>query len=352
MKSKSPAVKTYLQLKKRRTANVETVKKQRGLTLVELLVALAISTVITIAAFSALIISRQGFTATDVASQLRDNSRFATDLLQRLGVQAGYLNDTIVTQRQQGEARIPAITGFNNALIDVNQPETQFITRPTTSVDGSDILILRYQPAETFPGSGQVDNAMVNCAGNAAPQPAANPNDWVVNVIHIAPDTLDGEPTLMCTVVDGRTPPLINPIIPPTTQSIIKGVETLQVLYGVNGVALLGEPPAPANTQNLATRFLRADQLVVPGNPIVTNENWRRVRSLKIGMVIRGPEGSAVERSNLTYFPLGAGPNDVNGQIGTSTRSNADPGSAFTPGNDTRLRQVVNFTIHIRNFQE
>ncbi|MFN5940974.1 MAG: PilW family protein, partial [Polaromonas sp.] len=53
-------------------------RRSLGLTLVELLVALAISAVIALAAISALIVSRQGFTTVDAASQLRDNARFAT----------------------------------------------------------------------------------------------------------------------------------------------------------------------------------------------------------------------------------------------------------------------------------
>ena len=59
--------------------------RQQGLTLVELMVAMAISLLITLAAVAALIVSRQGFTALDASSQLRDNGRFAADLLQRLG---------------------------------------------------------------------------------------------------------------------------------------------------------------------------------------------------------------------------------------------------------------------------
>lgn len=321
-------------------------KVQRGLTLVELLVALAISTVITIAAFSALIVSRQGFTATDVASQLRDNSRFATDLLQRLGVQAGYISDAFNTRIPllNAPAPNPSVTGFNDALIDIADPENRFIARPAAAVDGSDILILRYQPSETFPASGVVDSSMVNCAGNPAAAAAIDQNDRIVNIFHIALNANDGEPSLMCTVVnDGGAP---NP------QPIIRGVETLQVLYGVNGVTLAGEPPAVTNTQNVATRYLRADQMVVPGNIAATNNNWRRVRSLKIGMVIRGPVGSASEQADLTYFPLGTGPSAIGAAAGTSTSVAADKGSAFRPGNDSRLRQVVNFTIHLRNFQE
>lgn len=339
-------VKRYSRSKKCTTAIVYAPKKQSGLTLVELLVALAISTVITIAAFSALIISRQGFTATDVASQLRDNSRFATDLLQRLGVQAGYVSDTFITRPPLINAPDPnpSVTGFNDALINIADPQNQFTARPTASVDGSDILILRYQPSETFPASGVVDSSMVNCAGNPANAAASDPTDWVVNIIHIAVNAGDGEPSLMCAIIDSSGTQLPQPII--------RGVETLQILYGVNGVSLLGEPPATPNTQNVATRYLRADQMIVAGNQFATNNNWRRVRSLKIGMVIRGPAGSASEQADITYFPLGAGPASAGGAAGASTATVGDRGSAFRPGSDTRLRQVVNFTIHLRNFQE
>ena len=346
MNSGSSSIKRHHTLRTVVIATGRRGQSQRGLTLIELLVALAISTVITIAAFSALIISRQGFTATDVASQLRDNSRFATDLLQRLGVQAGYISDTHNTRQPLINAPTPnpSVTGFNSALISSTDPQNQFIARPAASADGSDILILRYQPSETFPASGVVDSSMVNCVGNPANAAAASPADWVVNIIHIANNAVDGEPSLMCTVIDSLGTQGVQPII--------RGVETFQVLYGVNGVALAGEPPATPNTQNVATRYLRADQMVVAGNQFATNNNWRRVRSLKIGMVIRGPAGSAAEQSDLTYFPLGAGPAAAGGSAGSSTATANDLGSAFRPGNDTRLRQVVNFTIHLRNFQE
>ena len=65
-------------------------KRQSGLTMVELLVALVISMLISLAAISALIVTRQGFTAVDASSQLRDNGRFATDLIQRVVVQSGF----------------------------------------------------------------------------------------------------------------------------------------------------------------------------------------------------------------------------------------------------------------------
>ena len=64
--------------------------RQRGVTLVELMVAMALGLLIALAAAASLLISRQGFTAVDAASQLRDNGRYLQSLTQRLGVQAGY----------------------------------------------------------------------------------------------------------------------------------------------------------------------------------------------------------------------------------------------------------------------
>jgi type IV pilus assembly protein PilW len=62
----------------------------RGLTLIELLVAMAVGLVVVLAAVSALTVARRGFTTVDAASQLRDNGRFAADMIQRIGVQTGY----------------------------------------------------------------------------------------------------------------------------------------------------------------------------------------------------------------------------------------------------------------------
>jgi type IV pilus assembly protein PilW len=48
-------------------------KPHRGLTLIELLVAMALSLLVVLAAVSALVVARQGFSSVDASSQLRDN---------------------------------------------------------------------------------------------------------------------------------------------------------------------------------------------------------------------------------------------------------------------------------------
>lgn len=324
--------------------------RQTGLTLVELLVALVISAVVVVAAFSALIVSRQGFTATDTASQLRDNARFLTDLIQRIGVQAGYLDYKFSVTPAGNDANTattpePDVKGFNNALASATETGTDFTSRGAASLDGSDVLVLRYQASETYPGSGVADNAMVNCLGSPAQSLPSDRNERVLNVFHIAVAN-DNEPSLMCTAVNTKSGAI-------DTQPLIRGVETFQVLYGVDGVtpntALPAVLPATANTPS---RYLRADQMIVAGNTGATNKNWSRVRSILVGMVIRGPAGSAPERTALTYYPFGSAPGSSTGSKGSSMMSINDVGTEFKPVADNRLRQVVTLVVHLRNSQE
>ncbi|MEO6973062.1 MAG: PilW family protein [Rhodoferax sp.] len=331
-----------------------SISGQRGLTMVELLVALTISILIALAAVAALVVTRQGFSAVDAASQMRDNGRFAVDLIQRLGVQAGYKDLAYAaTPAGLNMAGNPAnpdpnITGFNNALIHGTDPLNQSIPR-TTGVDGygSDILILRYQTGETFPGSNKSDKAMVDCAGNPAGAIPDNRYDRMVSIIHVA--VSQGEPSLMCSFSATGTAPF-------TTQPIVQGVENFQVLYGTDGVTAGVAPPtnpasAAALSDSVPDRYLRADQLTVAGDAIGTNANWRRVRSVRVGMVLRGPANSAQDKTAQTFYPFGAARSAAAGTDGSAMSSAGDPGTIFTPAVDGRLRHVVTVTVHLRNDQ-
>jgi len=321
---------------------------QCGLTLVELLVATAISTMIALAAMSALVVSKQGFVAVDAASQLRDSARFAQDLIQRVGVQAGYKDiayaATIRPANTVGVAAnpAPAVAGFSNATAGAVDPVNNPATRATGSPGyGSDILILRFQAPETFPGSGVADPSMIDCLGRPSAAIPTGRDDMLVSIIHV--DVNRAEPTLMCTTVNGSG-------TVSAEQPIVQGVENFQVLYGVDGV-VANTVPLVTGTDSISDSYLRADQMVVAGDAVATNANWRRVRSLRIGMVLRGPARSAPDVGALTWYPLGSAPGSSGGLSGSAMAATGDPGSAFTPPVDGRFRQVVTFTVHLRNDQ-
>lgn len=320
-------------------------RPQVGLTLVELLVALVISLVVVIAATSSLVVSRRGFNTVDAASQLRDNARFSTDYIQRLGVQSGFSDATYVTSSDPKGASAtvaPSIFGFNNSTSSSTDPLNVATANTNTSAPnfGSDVVIFRYQVVETFPGSGVSDNSMIDCFGNSNLALPADRYDRHANVLHVRVDPSTNEPALYCSTN-----------LRPGPQPVIQGVEKLQVLYGVDGVTPNTATPATLLPTFMPTRFLRADQMAVTPDPdgSLTNNNWRRVRSVRVGMVIRGPLGSTQDSTAQTFYPLGAATGSAGGAAGSAMSSASDAGTAYTPTPDTRLRQVVTFTIHLRN---
>jgi type IV pilus assembly protein PilW len=341
-------------------AEVQARHRQHGLTMIELLVAMVISLMIALAAVSALTVTRRGFSTVDTASQLRDNGRFAADLIQRLAAQSGYKDTSFVGMSTDAVLNLatvtggaafpndPNITGFNNALFDGTLYTSTARTSGVVGY-GSDILILRYQGVETFPGSGVSDGSMIDCAGNPVTTAPSHRYERMVSILHVA--ISQGEPALMCS----RSATGFAPYV---TRPLIQGVENFQVLYGTDGV-VAGTAPTPLTAASAAeyqshavNRYFRADQMVVAGDPDGTARNWRLVRSLRIGMVLRGPANSQQEAVSQTFYPFGAGKSAGGAANGSAMSNTADINTAFTPTPDGRMRQVRTFTIQLRNEQD
>lgn len=337
-------------------------RPQAGFTLVELLVAMALGLLIAGAAIATLVIGRQGFNAVDSSTQLRENARFAASLLQRVGIQAGYENvaqgqtswrlfcgtpgatvpcglggDTNPGVRAYDDALITNLAALPGGLAHGNRGAACAV--PDTSCqNGSDVLMIRYF-GDTRPGAAVGSGSMINCAGMNEPENLAAPAYSIFHVVRSAA----GEPTLVCAYRNPTTG--VWEQVP-----LVEGVEGFQVLFGVDGVTAGAAPPVlqlPLNINNVTSdtvpeSFLRASQLDVAGNPAATADNWRRVRSIRVGLVVRGGPNSAVDRasSGRTIDVLG------NGFFNA-----ADVGSRLVVPADGRLRQTLVFTIHLRNPQ-
>ncbi|RYX92362.1 MAG: prepilin-type cleavage/methylation domain-containing protein [Comamonadaceae bacterium] len=336
-------------------------RHQGGLTLIELLVALLLSSFIAIAAISSLIVARRGFSTVDAASQLRDNGRFASELIQRIVSQAGFLDvDNAVNAKNNNidvdgaTAAPPFVIGFNNAVFNLSPSVAPLPTNTalngnrtastggcststdTACVNGSDILVLRYQTPPKNIGSTVGDGTTINCAGITQTAAGTSSSDLTVSVFHVQVN--NGEPSLMCSYQAANGSWVTTP------QALIPGVESFQVLYGVFDVEAGTASAADPDYDKPPNRYLRADQMVVSGNAAGTAQNWRRVRSIRIGMVLRGPANSAQDSgSGLIYFPLGSAM--------VPATATDDPGARFAPAADGRLRQTVTFTVALRNLQ-
>ena len=320
--------------------------KQAGLTLLELLVAMTLGLLIVLAAAAALLVSRQGFFAVDAASQLRDNARYAQSIVQRVGVQAGFKNiNVLVPPPPEDPANPfePSVFGINNAKRSTSTAWDAGSTWGTSDAGkNSDILVLRAHVSTTTGEVGSPsDGSMIDCLGEAPPV-TSELDGGFFNILHVQASSA-GEPALMCTraAAGGGF----------EAQPLVQGVESFQVLYGVDNVVPNTAPTGA--TDSVPDRYLRADQLTVTGNDAATYANWRRVRSLRIGMVLRSQPGSAVDTASQTFYPLGTSRSSASGAIGSAfAHATNDPGTVFTPPVDRRLRQVVTFTVHLRNFQD
>ncbi|MGJ7579069.1 PilW family protein [Variovorax sp. RHLX14] len=309
------------------------IRNSRGFTLIELMVALALTLLVVIVATAALQVARRGHVTTDAASQLLDNARFAADAVRKLAGQVGYLDADIAAETDSGgfvAAGTTAAEPFVQGTDDAIYPSA------AKGINGSDILVLRSQASAIVPGSTKSDGTMLDCMGAHIEQVPSDRSDASVSMLFLRVGS-DGEPSLMCatgTTKSGAT------TMEPTIQPIVQGVETFQVLYGVDGVS--PNTRAVGTGDSVADRYLRASQVTVPGDVEGTRLNWQRVRSLRIGLVLRGAPNLAQDRTiRTTLFPLGEAMSAAD-----------DAGARFVPAKDGRLRQVLTFVVNLHNRQQ
>lgn len=339
-------------------ARRSTTHDQRGVTLVELMVALAIGLVVAIAAVAALIIGRIGFTSVDSSTQLRENARFAASVMQRVIDESGF-QDIAGGQFPDPSNPVdtPSLQGYDNAsIVDPTATLPASFpaglasgTRPancggvtdTSCLNGSDILVVRYWGVSMPPGPGNPpDGSVVNCAGGKEPERATGPSYSVFSVAVSS----SGEPTLVCSYQDvaGKW----------TTVPLVTGVEGFQVLYGTFGIPPGGCSLEPLNNvthlpeAEPTETYLTATQMD-PGGVYCAN-NWKRVSTLRIGLLIRGPANSAVAKAaTAATIQVLSAPNAP-----YSFATDADVGSSLVVPADGRLRQQVVYNLTLRNLQQ
>lgn len=329
---------------RRRSLNKRT--RFGGFTMIELMISIAIGSVILVGTVVVFQQSRAAYLVNDATSRLQENARFALDILDpdvRLASYWGATNRAeFVDGQKNTPLQLPAIAGdcadrwyidFSNSLNGING------TSVVGAVDGSnlplngcipaanhragtDILVVRHaseQPQLPQPGRVQIQSDPLNAMlfnngvipGSFSPPPASNTFALAAHAYYISPDSSalgPGIPALRrITLVDG---PAIE------DQEIIAGVEDFQVQFGIDTDGDLD-----------ANRYINADNaLVTPGSPgfdpdlqIVSVRLWLRFRSVR-------PETGFVDDAPYQYA-------DVN-----------DPAP-----NDAFRRLLISKTIHLRN---
>lgn len=326
----------------------KTLHRQSGLTLVELMVATVLMLLVTMASVALFNVSSSSYRTVDAGQELQDNARFAFEIIGQAARSAGYQERTgptatgDLTDRVFGPTVIDAwrVQGANNAQLSGGSSLT---IGANNGVNNSDALVVRFfgsnmpDPANPavpkFSGTFPVpDGSMIDCSGRRVPYPGGSLD---VGVSAFFVKVLNGEPELYCLSwnANDATPSF-------STSQIIRGVETFQVMYGVD-----------TDADGIANRWISATADL--DNPLAL-VNWNTVVAMRVGMVLRGPVGSAQVRTlkldDLTdeekyYFPLGK-----DFTCGSSCGSPED-GLRFAPANpnDGRLRRAFATTFLFRN---
>jgi type IV pilus assembly protein PilW len=288
---------------------------QQGLTLIELMIAMALGMGVVLAAVALMQAARSTYLSVADSAQVQENGRYALDLIARSVRQANYVpQDNPAFLRSDLDGLEPGVFGIDNAKVGEHSTG---LSSPSANRDarGSDLLVIR------FVGSGprnQPDNDMLNCAGFAVPGPngAATLADLEEargqSIFYVTPDST-GEPELRCKYLarDGGW----------SAAAIVRGIESFQVLYGVRNI---GGDLDYVNASRIGTR-------------------WRDVAAVRIALLARGERNVRDDGAPVVHRLFGAAYQDSH-DVGTVV----DEASLAAPLQQ-RMRKLFQTTVWLRN---
>jgi type IV pilus assembly protein PilW len=218
--------------------NVPTLKHQRGLSLIELMIALVISLFLLLALFQIFQSNKQGFRVQEWQSRLQENARAASFLLSHNLHLAGYKTDSTADN-------VNVFTSTSGVILSGTAGGS------TTTPD-------------TVTFSFQDDSSIPVCTGAAPPGSYATPQvvteQFLVNTTNR---------TLSCTTTTGG--------VTSGQQILIRNVDNMKILYGVD---LDGDGSV--------------DQYVKAGSV----GNWDTVRSIAIGLLLASGDPNATTEAD------------------------------------------------------
>ena len=256
---------------------------QHGLTLVEMLVALTVGMAVVLAAGRLLGLASAAYAAQMEMAAIDDGGRHALDLIGRAVRQAAWRDAAALdTDLGVAPARLGGLDARSLAKtssgIDAPLPD---------AANGSDVLALR------FPGAGAApdgDGSILSCAGFAH---ADGEEGW--SIFYVAKNT-EGEAELRCKYRGTSSW---------GADALVSGVDGFQVLYGV-------DTDTPRDF--VANRYLNASAIAALdatlGLGADTDElhrrtHWKRVVSVRIGLLLHGARSTRTDRDALDVDLLG-----------------------------------------------
>ena len=266
--------------------------RERGLTLAEMLVALAIGLLTVLAAGRLLLFAVTAQAAQTELSAIDDGGRYALELIGRAVRQAGFVDPAVLAAPDPGavlDAAPAAVAGL----------DAHTLSRTTAALDaplpdqagGSDVLALRFTGAGVAPGDG----SMASCAGFAV---ADGQEGW--SIFYVARSSA-GEPELRCKYHGASAW---------SADALVSGVDGFQVLYGID----TDTPRDGVPNRYVNADAIRAFDAALPAGLPAAEFNrrtwWKRVVSIRVGLLLHGSRATRSAPGNFVYRLPGPGAAD------------------------------------------
>lgn len=307
-------------------------KHHQGMTLVELLIAMVVGLLVLLAASQAYLTAINTQRSQTDLTRLGETGRFAFLLVSRELQKAGFRNiwqvGTTATSFCRTTPTGAAIAGCNDQAYPATfDPATAGQTIPSCTgtngnaqvANGSDVLRVRY-----FGEDATTTTSVTDCHGNAVAR-----DTLVEDTLYVDQDATTGEPALFCHTSNPAS------TAPASRLPLVVGVESLQLLYGIDG-----------NADGVVDRYL-------PWHMVASGSNTDNIIAVAVSVVVRSPSAVAIAQTSpiTTFNHFGAY------SSGTPTpapaTSNNDPAATFTAPApwDRRLRLAMSSEITARNFR-
>lgn len=311
---------------------MESRLRQRGVTLIELMIAMAVGLVIVLAASTAFLAGKRLFNTSADAQAVHESLRFARHVVQGQLRQAGYSDyapdhltegvvvgggDAAPLDGADGLFDLPVVGASNTA---VGKNGNSFGEDDTDLSAGNDSLVVRFFGRSSANDAGKDDGTIIDCLGVAHAGPAeASPTGGRVSSFFFVARADDGEPELYC-----KAPSSTGSLY---SQPLARGVEKFKVVYGHDGDGD-GVPDAWLEAREISAKAAGGGSV---------NGEWRKVVAVRVGVVARSNRRNGdlrrVSDEDYRLYPLGKGFEKI----------------YFDPPDDGRFRAVATFTVKLRN---
>jgi type IV pilus assembly protein PilW len=248
-------------------------RRQRGLSIAELMVAIAVGTLVMLMAAGLLVSANAAYLAQVEAAAIDDGGRFALEIITRAARQAAFVNwerDEAAFDQGTAPARIGGLDAHALAR------GTDGISDPLAdTVNGSDVLALRFAGSGAAPGG---DGSVVSCAGFGVSE---QEDGW--SIFYVGRNGA-GEAELRCKYRGQSSW---------GADAVIGGIDTFQLLYGLD----TDSPADGVANEYVSASVLDARDaaLVLAGADGAARErerrrrsHWKRITSIRVALLIHG----------------------------------------------------------------